>query len=283
MSFVVSEKEIKRFMPPTTMHEQQGVSFCFSSPPEVLRKLIPVDLEPLANVITGYVGMIKGSNFSGPFTESGLGVPVKVKKTGDTGTYFLTYLVHGPGGFNATAIGRDYMGTPKKYADSIECARAGRSVHAKVVRKGVTLIELEADIDGEYNTVTAEQVLGHAPSGTVAGNTLYYRFNVDANEDGSVGFSNGHIVKLDRETDIRTAEMGKLKSIRLGSSENDPYGDFEICQPLGVLFYDYKETRVHRVAKVADVNVYDSLSCLLSARYDRGVFGDTECCLTTAF
>lgn len=283
MGIIVNENNIENFMATTIMYEQQGVSFCFACPPEVLRKYIPADLEPLANVVTGYVGMIKGSSYSGPFTESGLGVPVRVKKTGDTGNYFFSYLVHGPGAFNATAIGRDYMGTPKKYADSIDCWRTGKKVMARVVRKGVNLINLEVEINGEYNTVAAKSVLGSASSGTVSGSNIYYRFNVDANEDGSVGFSNGHIVKLDRDTDIRSVEMGKITRINLGYSENDPYGELEIAQPLGAVFYNYKETRVNRVAKVADADVYESLPCLLSSRYDRGVFGDTECYLTTAY
>lgn len=275
-SLVVSQKDIQNFMPAMAMHEQQGISFAFSAPPEELRRFIPADMEIVAPFVTGYVGMIKGTTYSGPFTESGIGVPVRVKQTGDTGNYFISYMVHGPGGFNATAIGRDYMGTPKKYADSIECWRTGSKAGAKVVRKGVTLIELEMDIDGEYNTYAAQQVLGYNVSGTTKGSNLYYRFCVDANEDGSVGFSNGHIIKLDRETDVRSAEMGKITSLKLGSSENDPYGDLTILQPVGAVFYNYKETRVQRVAKVADVDISESLPCLLTARYDRGVFGDAE-------
>lgn len=283
MSLIVNERDIQNFMAKTVMYEQEGISFCFSSPEEKLKKLVPAEMELLAPIVTGYVGMIKGSSYSGPFTESGLGVPVRVKETGDTGNYFISYMVHGPGGFNATTIGRDYMGTPKKFADSIECRRTGKNVTAKVVRMGQTLVELEADLSGEYNSGLAEKVLGRGASGTISGCNLYYRFDVDANRDGSVGFSNGHIVKLNRDTDVRSIEMGNLTAITLGGTENDPYYELEISQPLGVVFYNYKETRVNRVARVADADVYKSLPCLLSSRYDRGVFGETECYLTTAY
>lgn len=275
-SFISSAQDLKGFMPQMTMYEQQGVSFAYSAPPEVLRRIVPDELEILAPIVSGYVGMIKGSSYSGPFTESGLSVLARVKETGDVGNYNISFMVHGPGSFNATAIGRDYIGTAKKYADHIECWRAGATAGARVVRKGVTLIDITMDVDGDYNSYAAEQVLGKDPAGTVRGSNLYFRFCVESNADGSVGFSNGRIIKLDRETDIMRAEKGKLRSISLGHSENDPYSELAVVKPLGALFYHYRETRVTRVAKVAGFNLEETTPKLLTARYDRGVFGDAE-------
>ena len=274
--FYLDDTDVKKFMKNVVMHEQQGIAFAFSTPEEVIVKLLPEELEARMPFMTGYVGMIKGTCYSGPFMESGVGVPVKVKATGDCGNYFISYMVHGPGAFNASCIGSDYMGTPKKYADDISCWRNGTKAGAKVVRNGVAILEISMDVDGNYNTYAGGSVLGEDPKGTTMGSNLYYRFGIDAGEDGSLSFSNGHIVKLDRETDIRSYEKGKLTSVTFRSTENDPYEEFVVTNPVGAAFYNYKETRILKVAKVLDTEAGRSISKLLTARYDRGMFGDME-------
>ena len=191
--FVVGQKEIDNLLSKALMWNQEGIAFSFATAPEILREIVPPQMEIAFPMIGGYVVQIKESNLGGPTMEAGLYVPVKLQRNGPVYSYFLEFLVHGPGAFNSLTQGREIFGTPKKIADSIQMWRIGDKAAAKVVRNGVTLIDVEMDIDGEYNTPAGATLLGQANATRSAGSNLFYRYFLERNEDGTVRFTDGQL------------------------------------------------------------------------------------------
>ena len=274
--FVVGKKEVDAFLQKSLMWNQEGIAFAYASAPEVLREIIPPQLEVAFPMVGGYVVQIKESNLGGPTMEVGLYVPVRLKRNGPVYSYFLEFIVHGPGAFNSLTQGREIFGTPKKVADSIDMWRIGNKAAAKVVRNGVTLIDVEMDIDGAYNTPAGAMLLGQPGATKSTGTNLFYRYFLERTEDGGVKFLDGQLASNQKETDIASYEAGKLR-IKMQSSLNDPLGELEVVQPLGAAFFKYSETRIIRCGKLMDVeNIDEIVPYLLTTRYDRGNMGDAE-------
>ncbi len=103
----------------------------------------------LAPVMSAYICQIKEPSFGGPFMESCIWFPVTYEET--RGNYFLNLMLHGPGEECGKIIGKEYCGLPKKTAERIEIRRIGDRAFAKVVRYGVTLLDVQVTLDGAYN------------------------------------------------------------------------------------------------------------------------------------
>lgn len=271
-SFVVTKEDVKNFANIPCVSDQEGIMFAYSAPEEVLKKILPPHLELVAPVICGYFIQIKRPNFGAPYMES---VVYTVVKHGDiVGGYSLNLMLHGPGAEQGLLIGRECCGIPKKYADHMELRRMENQCTAKLVRHGVTLMDIEVDLSaGDYDAVAAGAMIGDPQPGEVGKTcSIFHQYDVTQTTEGNSVFSNVEMVTLDMENTNVSWEKGKLK-IRMTSSPDDPYGELEVIQPLGAAWFKNSDCKMLRTNPIAKLDAEITMPYLMMGRYDRSMMG----------
>ncbi len=269
-SFLVSKEDVKNFFNVPRLNMQQGICFAYSAPPEIIKKLVPPPLEAVAPVIIGYIQHFGGTSFGGPYLESVISTPCKYKN--DVGRYAYGLLLHGHGTEGGTILGSNCCGIPKKRADFMELNRIGDLVTAKVVRHGVTLLECNIKL-GEYNVQEASDFLRTPVPGSVnEGINFYHKFNMTQTGNGNCIFSDVNLVKLVSKSKSLSWEPGFL-DIKVNSSPDDPYGEFEVVKPLGAAFFENEYIEMSKLIKLAELDTEETMPYLMTGRYDRSMMG----------
>lgn len=271
-SFVVSKEDVKNFGNVPCVSDQEGIMFAYSAPEEVLQKILPPHLELVAPVICGYFIQIKQPNFGAPYMES---VVYTLAKHGDiVGGYSLNLMLHGPGAEQGTIIGREACGIPKKFADQMELRRMENYCTAKLVRHGVTLMEMEVDLtDNDYDAAAGAAMIGDPQPGDVGKTcSFFHQYNLTQTPEGNCEFSNAKLVTLEMENTNVTWDKGKL-NIKMTSSPDDPYGELEVIQPLGAAWFKNSDCKMLRTTPILDLDTELVMPYLMTGRYDRSTMG----------
>jgi acetoacetate decarboxylase len=124
-------------LPPYTLEVKESFFFDVRTTPEVLRALVPTPLvanpDDRLSIYVGRYEIIEPLSVS--YLEAGIAIPVSY--AGQQGAYmpvlFLDQAL-------AITLGRELCGFPKLDAQ-IEFQQEGQTLHARVVRQGITLIE----------------------------------------------------------------------------------------------------------------------------------------------
>ena len=269
-SFLVSKQDVKNFVNVPTLYKQQGIYFTYSTPPEIISKIIPPPLEPVAPVVVGYIAQFGGTSFGGPYIESLICTPCKYKN--DVGGYSYNLMLFGHGAESGTIVGSNCCGIPKKTADGMEVNRIGDCVTAKILRHGVTLVDLEIKL-GHYNSSLASAYLGDPAPGSVnTGCNFFHTFNMIQTENGNSVFSDVFLVKLVTQAKCLNWEPGEL-NITMRSSADDPFGELAVIQPIGGAFFENEYIEMTKTVKLAELNADETMPYLMSGRYDRSMMG----------
>ncbi|MBO1306107.1 acetoacetate decarboxylase family protein [Enterococcus sp. 669A] len=270
-SFVVSKEDVKNFVDAPCVSDQEGIMFVYAAPEEVLKSILPPHLTLVAPVICGYVVQIKSPNFGAPYMES---VVYTVAQHGDiVGGYSLNLMLHGPGAEQGVIVGRDCCGIPKKYADEMELRRMGDQCTAKIVRHGVTLMEIDLNLTGEYNAPVAAGMIGDPEPGDVGTTcSFFHKYNLTQTEKGNCEFSDLKMVTLDMANTTQTWDKGEL-SIKVASSPDDPYGELEVVQPLGAAWFKNSDCLMKKTTEICELDVDATMPYLMTGRYDRSMMG----------
>lgn len=270
-SFFVSDKDVENFSKNVHVDNQEGLLLTYEAPMEVIRRITPPHFELLDSTVNAYICQIKNPSFGGPFMESCVWFRVKYKET--TGNYFLSLFLHGPGEECGKIIGRDCCGLPKKTTELIEIRRMGKTAIARVVRHGVTLMDVRAELDGEYNSPEAVVRIGDHKAGEVFNSiNLFHKVDLNPTKTG-VEFRNARLMYTEYQNTCQNFEKGKLE-IRMNSSPDDPYGELEVVKPLGAAWYKYGEIVRVDAGLVTEVDTKKTMSYLMTGLYDRSMMGD---------
>ena len=116
--------------------------------PDAYKAVLPPIFEPVVPYVFCFVGNYPDANFSTPYLEAGLSLPVKYK--GELGFYFLAMPLDSPAGGNddmAIAAGREIYGFPKKHC-KIVLHRSGTSVEASITRNQVEFFRAQVELTG---------------------------------------------------------------------------------------------------------------------------------------
>lgn len=273
-SFVVSKTDLKNFMLIPKINQQEGIRFAYETNADTLPNIVPPNLEVIAPYVCGYVCQIKEPSFGGPYMESCLYLLVKVKGTDMIGAYPMSLMLSGPGAESGLLLGRDGFAIPKKFADHMDVRHNGEYVSAKIIRHGVTLLELEAKLDGQFNTSLGSVFVGSPKLGEATpARCFYFKYDVNQTEKGNCEFSNVKLISNIMSTTTTEFVKGKL-SLKLTSSPDDPYGELEFIRPVGAAYYKYSDAVMASSMDIMNVDAEEYMPYLLSARYDRGLFGD---------
>lgn len=270
-SFFVPDKNVENFSRNVRVDHQEGVILTYKAPEDVLRKITPPHFTLLDDTVNSYICQIKNPSFGAPFMESCIWF--RVKYGDQTGNYFLCLLLHGPGEECGKIIGRDCCGLPKKTTELIEVRRMGKTATAKVVRHGVTLMDVKIELDGEYNDPTASERIGdHQKGETFSSVNLFHKIDLNPTKDG-VEFKNARLMYTQYQNTCEEFVKGKLE-IKVASSPDDPYGELEVVKPLGGAWYHYGDVVRVDAGLIAEVDTRKTMPYLMTGLYDRSMMGD---------
>ncbi len=237
--------------------------------PEVVKKLVPAPLEPLAPIAFSYIANMGGCSHWKNYNEGALYIPVK--HDGGVSFYCLAMAI---GGKNDTAIalGREVFGYPKKNASELAVVRTGNHVHAWIERHGIRYIDVEAEI-GEYNTPEAANILGAFKTGAeVPGNVANFHYGIESIGD-KASFTNVKLVDSLCKFKFSSVENAKINNITLKPSADDPWAEVEVVRPLGAA-YVRCDISMFDTKLIAEVDPQEAAPYLFS-RWDASTLGHT--------
>lgn len=270
-SFFVADQDVERFSSHVRVDNQEGILLTYEAPEDVIKKITPPHFELLDSTVNAYICQIKNPSFGGPFMESCIWFRVKYKEK--IGNYFLSLLLHGPGEECGKIIGRDCCGLPKKTTEKIEIRRMGSTATAKVVRHGVTLIDVKVELDGSYNVPEAALRIGdHKEGDSFSSINLFHKVDLNPTKTG-VEFKNARLMYTQYQNTCQVFEKGKL-DIKMTSSVDDPYGELEVVKPLGAAWYRYGDCIRTDAGLLTEVDTKKTMPYLMTGLYDRSMMGD---------
>lgn len=195
----------------------ESLSVDFLTRPEIVRSLLPAELQPGDRPrITAQVSRWR-SNCVGDFDASAIYVSARYGEM--EGDYVLTMFMDND---VPMLFGRDLFGEPKKIGAS-KLYRNDGHMSGHLERGGTRLIEIEADLDEDSGPTT---VLGR-------------NFNVkyELAPDGSELIGNPMLTLAEFDQTV-TVRRRAQASLRLGSTVHDPLADLEIVEMLGAVYVE---------------------------------------------
>jgi acetoacetate decarboxylase len=215
MKLVRTKEEIQERtmrMLPFILSKTRMTMATFTTEEEVVRQVIPPPLEPGPTLTaSAYVAEFRKPNFGPPYNEAAVFLPVQYK--GESGNYCLSMPVDNT---NMMLGGRELYGYPKKMAESISVERTGNTAKGICVRRGIPIIEIEA----ELSDISEDQspMEPHFLVKSIVG----------------VGMK-PLLMKQHNRLDIDKLEIGK-GTLKFAESENDPLHEIPIVDVKQVSF-----------------------------------------------
>ncbi len=183
----------------------------FTPTAESLRKVLPEPLQP--GLLGGaYVARFPESPF-GPMWEASVVVQCLYKE--HFGIYFLAQYSDLD---VSVAAHREIWGFPTKQAQ-IKFDRKGDQIKAKVIRKGTTIIELQADLEGPGEWIDTGAAINIKVIPNVDGKTYDVTQITAANLEFKIyeGFAGSGKIKLGKTDDDLLADMIDLENVVAGT------------------------------------------------------------------
>jgi len=271
-SFVVPIEELKKKTDPmySEMNDISAATVYAIADPSI-KALIPPPLE-LADpaLLTIYVSDISNPTFAAPYMEGGIGVLTKLTdNTGvtHTGLYYFSLQLCGLGSQNATFMGREEAGLPKKFANTIALKRTHDKISFYVERNGVRLLNAELKT-GHYNDpgfINGLENLDLRKGLLQEGAVLTHRYN----NDDTKGLHNMQIFYYNSPTFYYHYEPAYAK-VKLQSSEYDPWGEIKIAKILGGSWAKNNNSVVDvtKIYSYPDTEAWNVMQYLYTGRFD---------------
>lgn len=237
MGFVFTQKETeivkKKDYVSADFKNQQILQMAWETTPEAYQAVLPPIFEPVGPLVFAFVGNYPDANFTNPYMECGLSVPVKYK--GELGFYFLAMPIDAPAGCNgdlAIACGREMYGYPKKQC-AIKLQRNGKMVEASISRNQVEFFRAQVELTGKTNEKEGMDYLAVDTESedflTRLSYNLRHRFDIWNNK---IEISNVELTKCYCEIRVYNAEYGE-GDIQLAYAYDDPWADLPVKRVLG--------------------------------------------------
>lgn len=235
MLYALDRSQLKRFRRNDLMFEFRGVemlSAVFRTDPDVVRAILPKPLaaadEPLAQA---FVARYPETNFGLTYSEGALFLRALYKE--EPGWYCLAMPVDND---MAMVGGREQFGYPKKIAEQITLKRAGDQVIGRVVRRGVELLHIEAELTDPVSATTLDSIgpLVDDLEGRPCRKGVSFLFKFFPSPDRR-GFD--YVPRLVREVVLfrpRDDLMGGAGKLEMASSPYDPLGEVPVLELMHV-------------------------------------------------
>jgi len=271
-SFIISTDELMKKTKPeyNEMNDISAATIYAIADPSI-KALVPPPLELTdPALLTIYVSNINKPTFTTPYMEGGIGVLTKFSDDAGsvhTGLYYFSLQLSGPGSQNATFMGREEAGLPKKFADSIRLKCIHDKVFFHIERNGVRLLDAQLKI-GHYNDPgfsNGLEVLDPKKGLLQKGAVLTHRYNTDDVN----GLHNMRIFYYDSPTFYYHYEPAYAK-VKLQSSKYDPWGEIKIAKILGGSWArnDNYVVDVTNIYSYPDTEAMNVMQYLYTGRFD---------------
>jgi acetoacetate decarboxylase len=227
-------KRLRRWDPVIEFRGAEMLMAGFRTDPETVRAVLPRPLEAADDALAmAFVARYPKTNVGVSYSEGALFLRAVYKD--EPGWYCLAMPVD-----NDMALigGREQFGFPKKIAEEISLERNGDRVIGGVVRRGVEVLHIEAELTGPADPATLETVGSEAfdLEGRPCRKVVCFLFKFSRSPGGR-GFDYAprlvREVLLFRPRDDLMSGTGKLEMV---SSPNDPLGDIPVRDLMDVTY-----------------------------------------------
>ncbi|EED9866627.1 acetoacetate decarboxylase family protein [Escherichia coli] len=271
VSFIKTPEEVQYFLDfgknGVNFDHQEGLYVAWLTKPEIVQKLVPPPLEPIAPIVVTYTSYFYETNFWKDYNEGALFIPVQYK--GKKFSYCLAMPIAGRNDI-PIFFGREGLGYPKKNVDELAVVRRGDQVKVWIERHGIRYFEVEAEI-GDYNDPLAENLFGSYKDGAeVLSSAVNFKYNIDLVKN-KTKISNVQLVESLNKTKFYTAEKARVKKITLQPSIDDPWAELEVVKPLGASYCKYSIS-MYDSEVLADLDA-EKYAPYLFARWDASMVG----------
>ena len=232
MGFVKTFEQIMAKTRATTdFYDAQMLAVYWETKPEIIAKLLPPPLKPIAHPIAyAFVAYYPSTNFDVTYRESALFISAEFN--GEAGGYCLAMPVTSD---MAMAGGREIFGFPKKMAD-VSYKKDGDAIEGWTERRGIRFMEIHAKLTGKFNDPAMQKILTANPMAEDGSSkrTSYNFKHFPAPEGGGFDYA-PRLVK--QETVFRPKEMkfGEAEII-FKPSDYDPWAEVEVVKMLGAVY-----------------------------------------------
>lgn len=271
-SYFVPREQIRAFMNPSAMNNEEGLYIFWETDPTAARRVLPPPLElvdPAHPTAMVYVVNIREPTFAPWYMEGALGLFCRYGET--VGVYLLNLQLSGPGAHMGLCSGRETAGLPKKMCDRIVIDRNGDWASALIERRGRRLFSVEVEV-GEYNDpAMAVARKDYGPGYRERGACLLFQYEVGSAPEGHAIFPRVRLVHYDSVTDYQTWEPACIRSLVMEPSLDDPWAELAVVRPLGAAY----SVNSNWVAGISDLARFEGdeadglISYLFSGRWDR--------------
>jgi len=223
----------------------------FRTDPDVIKRIIPEPLKPLAEPIAmAFMAKYPKTNFGSVYNEAALFLLVEYG--GELGGYCLTMPVTED---MALIGGREIFGFPKKIADEISLERTENGVKGRYVRRGIELMKLSMSFDEEVEANKVAEILGTLTSQEPGEEfeAISYNFKFFQSPQGTGFDYKPRLVK--QVTTFKPSSKIKLSynfDLKLRSSDRDPLGEIPVKEPIMGLYGIFNNT-MHPGEVIAEV------------------------------
>jgi len=271
-SFITPLEELKKKTDPT-YSEMNDISAAtvYAIADLSIKNLIPPPLE-LADppLLVMYASNINKPAFAESYVEGGIGVLTKLTgNTGQThtGLYYFSLQLCGKGAQNATFMGREEAGLPKKFASSIVLRCVRDKIFFYIERGGVRLLDAKLT-KGTYNDPAFSNGLENldpAKGQLQQDAVLTHRYNIDSTN----GLHNMRVFYYDSPTFYYHYEPAYAE-VMLRSSKCDPWGEIKIAKILGGSWArnDNTVASVNEIYSYPDAEAWNVMQYLYTGRFD---------------
>lgn len=215
-------KRVKKFSQGYTLGETVLLNVLFTTTFEAIERVLPPPLElPPAPTATAFIAEYHKPNFCRPYNEGALFVSAAFE--GVVGSYCLSMPVTHD---IAMLGGREIYGYPKKIAEKIEVVKEGNKVQGTCIRRGVPLIEINAELSEPFTDDIAS--------------SPHYLVKSFIDEKGMGPDLKPRLVKQINQLKWGPREIGE-GTLKLGSSIHDPLGEIPVEEVMMALYAEESE------------------------------------------
>jgi acetoacetate decarboxylase len=237
MLYALDRAQLKHIRRNDLVFEFRGVemlSALFRTDPDVARAILPKPLtapdEPFAQA---FVARYPETNFGLTYSEGALFLRALYKE--EPGWYCLAMPVDND---MAMVGGREQFGYPKKIAEEITLEHTDNQVIGRVVRRGVEVLHIEAELSDAVSTATLDFVGPEVNDleGRPCRKAVSFLFKFFPSPDGR-GFD--YVPRLVREVVLfrpRDGVMAGAGKLEMVSSPYDPLGDIPVLDLIDVSY-----------------------------------------------